>query len=422
MQPNVIRNMCCLSLFLVAGAPLVTNAADVQSQNTWSRWRGWNGAGQGGEASFPVEWTEKDWKWSAELPGVGHASPVVWDDHIYLASADESSQVRYLLSYDLKTGRELWRCEIPGPIERHHVQNSSASGSVAVDESGIYWLWGTRKNVRLEAVSHEGKRRWHMDLGPFVAQHGFCSTPSICEDTVIVPLEQAGPGCVIGIHKTTGQEQWRLPREGAEKAGYSTPLVLRSPENPRVICTSNVYGVYEIDPRTGKVLWENRCFPRRTVASPIEAAGLFIGTSGNGGGNNLLVAIRPPKRPDQKAEIAYQIDTSTAPYVPTPLESNGRLYLWGDRGVVTCVQAKDGNLLWKGRVGGNFSSSPIAIGERIINVSSDGEIVVIADSDTLEILGRTNLGEETRATPAVAGGHLVFRSGSHLWALKLSNP
>ena len=108
--------------------------------------------------------------------------------------------------------------------------------------------------------------------------------------------------------------------------------------------------------------------------------------------------------------------------MPTPLESNGRLYLWGDRGVVTCVQAKDGNLLWKGRVGGNFSSSPIAIGERIINVSSDGEIVVIADSDTLEILGRTNLGEETRATPAVAGGHLVFRSGSHLWALKLSNP
>ena len=82
MQPNVIRNMCCLSLFLVAGAPLVTKAADVQSQNTWSRWRGWNGAGQGGEASFPVEWTEKDWKWIAELPGVGPASPVVWDDHI----------------------------------------------------------------------------------------------------------------------------------------------------------------------------------------------------------------------------------------------------------------------------------------------------------------------------------------------------
>lgn len=132
-----------------------------------------------------------------------------------------------------------------------------------------------------------------------------------------------------------------------------------------------------------------------------------------------LVAVRPPARPGEQAAIAYTIDKSAAPYVPTPLESNGRLYLWGDRGIVTCVRAADGSPVWKDRVGGNYSASPIALGGRIINVSSDGEIVVIADSDTFEVLGRTPLDEETRATPAVAGGRILFRSASHLWALPI---
>jgi outer membrane protein assembly factor BamB len=404
---------------LVAGGGQGRVAAEGPEQSGWSRWRGRDAAGQGGEASFPVAWSADAWAWKADLPGIGHASPVIWQDHVYTASADEPAGMRYLLCHELATGKRLWSREIPGPVDRHHTQNSSASGSVAADSHGIYWLWGTRENVRLEAVSHEGQPRWHIDLGPFASEHGFGGTPTVCGDLVIVPLEQDGPGLVIGIDGVTGKERWRLPRDGADKAAYSTPLVIERAEGAEVICASHGHGLYALDPTTGRVLWENRCFPRRTVSSPIQVAGLLIGTSGDGGGNNLLVAVKPPDAASAESTVAYSIDKSAAPYVPTPLESRGRLYLWGDRGVVTCVHAADGSPLWKGRVGGNYSASPIALGGRIINVSSDGEVVVIADGESFEVLGRTPLGEETRATPAVAGAWLLFRSASHLWALPI---
>jgi outer membrane protein assembly factor BamB len=145
------------------------------------------------------------------------------------------------------------------------------------------------------------------------------------------------------------------------------------------------------------------------------------------------VAVRPaaiaaaePTAADanQKApepELTYQLDRSVAPYVPTPLCSGERLYLWGDRGVVTCVKAADGTVLWRGRVGGIFSASPIVVGGTVINVSAEGEVVVIADGDAFEVLGRTPLGEACRATPAVASGRMFFRSVGRLHALDATN-
>jgi outer membrane protein assembly factor BamB len=106
-----------------------------------------------------------------------------------------------------------------------------------------------------------------------------------------------------------------------------------------------------------------------------------------------------------------------APYVPTPVASAGRLYLWGDRGVVTCVEAASGATVWRGRVGGGYSASPIVVGGTIVNVSQDGEVVTIADGDAFEVLGRVPLGETCRATPAVVGRRMVFRTENRLRAL-----
>ena len=154
---------------IVVGAVLANDGMlAVDADDTggdWSRWRGRNAAGDGGEAVFPAQWSADAWAWKADLPGVGHASPVVWQDHVYTASADEAAGIRFLVCNDSATGKRIWSRDIPGAIDRHHTQNSSASGSVATDTHGIYWLWGTRDNVRLEAVSHDGEPRWHVDLG-----------------------------------------------------------------------------------------------------------------------------------------------------------------------------------------------------------------------------------------------------------------
>ncbi|MCE2726145.1 MAG: PQQ-binding-like beta-propeller repeat protein [Planctomycetaceae bacterium] len=358
-------------------------AASGGDPNPWSRWRGADGAGQGGGTRFPVTWAESDWAWTAALPGAGNASPVVLDGRIYTASADEAAGRRFVTAHALADGKLLWTRALPGPIERHHAQNSSASGSVAADARGVYWVWGTRDGVRVEAFSHAGEPRWHVDLGGYEGEHGFGTTPAVCRDLLVVSIDQEGKSAIVAVDAATGAERWRLPRESA-KAGYATPLVVDG---------------------------------AATASPPILAGPLVIGTSGDGGGDNLLAAVRPPAGAGAEPEIAYTLDRSIAPYVPTPLVVDEFMYLWGDRGVVTCVRAATGETVWRGRVGGTYSASPIAVGDTIRNVSADGEAVAIRRGDSFEVLGRVPLGETCRATPAIVGDRMVFRTAGRLLAL-----
>ncbi len=277
-------------------------------------------------------------------------------------------------------------------------------------------MWGTRAGSRVEALDHNGEPRWHVDLGPFDAQHGYAATPAVCGDLLIVPDDQDVSSRVLGLETATGRERWRLDREPA-KADYSTPLVVdRDGASPVVILTSMAHGVTSIDGATGTVLWEKRCLPKRAVSSPILAGGLVIGTSGDGGGDNTLVAVRPP-RGNTELDVVYTLDRSIAPYVPTPVHADGLIYLWGDRGVVTCIRDMTGETVWRGRVGGTYYASPIIVGGTVRNVSVDGEAVTIKSGETFEVLGRVDLGEPCRSTPAVVGSRMVLRTVSRLMAI-----
>jgi outer membrane protein assembly factor BamB len=357
---------------------------------------------------------------------------------VYVASAfadpaDPTTCVRTLSCHDAATGKLLWKDEIPGPVEAFNAQNSLASSTPVADAAGVIWLWGTRDNLRAEAYSHSGERRWHADLGPFNTEHGFAGSPALWRDLLVVPMEQDGPSRVVALDTATGKQRWMLEREKARTA-YSPPLVLEgqegSPRPPQIVLGSMAHGLTGIDPATGRVLWERKCLPKRSVSCPVVVAQsrgeagerIIVGTCGDGGGDNTLVAVRAPVAGDASGEtiepeVAYQIDRSAAPYVPSPLAVGERLYLWGDRGVVTCVNATTGEVRFRGRVGGTFSASPVAVGGAILNVSADGEVIVLADSDEFEILGRTALGEEVRSSPAVADGRLFIRSAGRLACL-----
>jgi outer membrane protein assembly factor BamB len=385
----------------------------------WPRWRGRDGAGQGGERRFAEAWTEADWAWTAPLPGRGHASPVIHGGRIFTASADEAAGRRFVSCHALVDGKLVWSREIVGPIDPHHAQNSSASGSVAVDERGCYWMWAAHDGLRVEAFTLDGEPKWHADLGPSAREHGFGNTPAVWRDLLIVPNDQDGASFVAALDTTTGRERWRLPRESG-KASYATPLVVDGDAGPQIVLASQAHGLTGVEPTTGRVLWERKCLPKRAVSSPMLAGPLAIATCGDGGGDNTLVGLRlPGPRGDRDAvpEIAFTLDRSVACYVPTPLVVGHRLYLWGDRGVVTCVDAATGAVKWRGRVGGSYSASPVEVGGTVRNVSADGEVVVIAEGDAFEVLGRTPLGEECRATPAVAGGRMVYRTTGRLLAV-----
>ena len=154
----------------------------------------------------------------------------------------------------------------------------------------------------------------------------------------------------------------------------------------------------------------------RTVASPVFANGLIFASCGSGSQGKLLFGVDPKLdvNPTERVRIRRQ---TTLPYVPTPVEHGGRLFLWTDRGIVVCLDPKDGKEVWRDRVRGNFSGSPICVDGKLYCVSESGDVVVVAAAPEFKLLGRTSLGAQSYATPAVANGRLYLRTFKRLMCL-----
>ncbi len=279
----------------------------------------------------------------------------------------------------------------------------------------MYVCWNVPERLTLMALDHAGDIVWDKDLGPFAAQHGGGASPIVCEGQVILANEQRGPSFLIAVDAATGQTRWKTPRK-ATSASYSTPCLYQPQDGkPALIFASQSHGIYGVEQGSGHVLWElTDAFDKRVVSSPVVAAGLIIGSCGSGGGGNYLVAVRPGvPATSQRADLAYTIRKS-APYVPTSICVGKLLFLWGDDGVVTCVQTASGEVVWQERLGKRFFSSPVCVDGRLFCVSTTGEVVVIAASDQFKLLARNPLGETTHSTPAVAGGRMYIHTTRHL--------
>ena len=156
--------------------------------------------------------------------------------------------------------------------------------------------------------------------------------------------------------------------------------------------------------------------PAFPASSPILAGDLVLGTTGSGGGGNYVVAVRPGKKVGDKPDVAYEV-RKEAPYVPTPVAKGDLLFLWSDKGIVTCVDAKSGEQVWQKRVTGNYSGSPIRVADKLYCMDEAGTVVVIAADREFQEFGRVPLNEESRSTPAVSGGRMYLRTISHLYSL-----
>jgi outer membrane protein assembly factor BamB len=402
---------CLLALVL-----LVTSISATVAQE-WTRFRGPNGSGISNTRTIPTSWTDSDFNWKTALPGEGHSSPVLWGEQIFLTTADEKTRQFSVLSFDAKDGRKLWQKDFPITPFRKHNFNSFASSTPTVDAERVYVCWTEPKRYSLVALDHHGKEVWNKDLGPFTSQHGGGTSPILYDGKVILGNDQDGESFLIAVDARTGETRWKTPRTPrASSAAYSTPCVYQSKnDKPVLIFTSEVHGISGIAPETGKVVWEySEAFDNRTVSSPLIAGDFIVGASGSGFGGNYVIAVRPgDPAQDKKPEVAYKIAKS-APYVPTSVCVGDLLFLWGDGGIVSCANAKTGEIKWQERVGGNFFASPVWVDGRLFGISTSGEVVVISASDKFEVLARNALNELSRSTPAIANGRMYLRTVGHL--------
>lgn len=387
----------------------------------WTRFRGPNGTGESETTTVPASWTEKDLNWKIELPGIGHSSPVLWGEKLFILSADPAAATRYVLCIDAKTGRQIWKRDYPGVPHHLHANSSFASVTPAVDADRIYVAWSDPDFTRLMALSHEGQELWTKNLGPWMSQHGFGSSPMLYKDLVVLNCSQEDskrPGdakptasFIVAVENSTGNTRWQIDRK-MDSASYSVPTLRKNEAGQdELLCNSQGEGLFALDPLTGKENWAAKVLSMRSISCPLYVAGLVFGTTGSGGGGHYLVTVKPGKEPQEEYRVKQN-----APYVSTPVCRGNLMFLFDDRqGHVTCIDAATGKVVWfKPRVGATFYGSPVRAGDKLFGVDTEGTVVCLAADKEFKELGRTELKEQCRSTPAIANGRLYVRTISHL--------
>lgn len=391
--------------------------------DNWPRFRGPNGQGISEDKTIPVKWSEQDYRWKIELPGGGHSSPVVWDDRVFVTSADEKTLTGVVLCVSVSDGRELWRRSFPLGKVPMNALNHYASATPALDGERVYVAWPGVEQTTLTAFTHEGKEIWTANLPGIRARHGVGNSPIVCGEVVILSREQdkgSGdiPSAWFALDRETGQVRWRYEHPENANASYSTPCVYEdSRGRPQLIFTSNSHGVAGVDPGTGKLLWKTPdALPARVVSSPVLAGEMIVANCGEGGRGIRMAAVKPPV--DSSSAVGtevYALERGIVSYVPVPVVHDGLLFLFHDGGAVSCLRMDTGEMLWSEKPAGRYYGSPVCVDGRLYCMTIDGDVVVLRAGPKYELLAVNPLGEKkSHATPAVADGRMYLRTFSHL--------
>jgi outer membrane protein assembly factor BamB len=397
----------------------VLSFSNFAAADEWPRFRGPNGDGQSDFKGIPTEWKTDEYAWKKPLPGMGHSSPVIWGDRLFVTSADPDNGEQIILAFDARSGEQLWEKRFVSGTHHQHADNSYATSTPAVDAKRLYLSWLDGDKVTLGAFSHEGAEIWRRQVGSLVEQHGFGTSPVVVGDVVCLDndTEDKGSSVVTGVKAATGEVLWQVPR-GTGKTVFATPCVWQTGAGKQLLLTSSMgSGLTAFDPTTGKVVWQvlENDLPDRCVSSPIVAGGLVFVSCGSGNNGLRLIAMRPGTEGEVPQEV-YRLDAGV-PNIPTPVVAGDLLFLWHDRGTVTCVDLATGEEHWRQRVSGKFHSSPVRVGDRIYCVSLEGDVVVLAANKEYKLLARNKLEEPVQASPAVANNRIYFRTDSSLICL-----
>lgn len=453
---------------------LTLAALAAHGAETWGQFRGANGAGIGEGTGYPVEFSpSKNVAWKTAVP-FGQSSPVLAAGRIYLTASEPGKLLT--LALDEKTGKELWRREIPKEtFTKIYKPNDPASPTPAADAEGVVAFFA---DFGLIAYDQNGKERWKKPMGPFQNFYGMASSPVIAGNMVIQVVDEQKAPYVIALDRKTGAQRWKTPRQAG--VGWSTPVVYRPAKGPAqliVLGSLRVDG-YFLD--TGESKWWMRIASSGGLGTPlVKGDTLYFSTLG--GGEPWMPTFEARGKPLDKdndgklsaAEfaadkefgdqfgwldidtdgfitekewnygrsmalgesgvVAFQPDVAQGqidplkvkwrfkknlPFIAAPLLYGDVLYMVRDGGIITSLEAATGNQLKAGRnpqALGEYHASIVAADGKLYLANVEGKVSVLRAAGDWEVLATNDIGDEIHATPALSGGRIYIRTRGHLY-------
>jgi len=381
----------------------------------WPAWRGPRGDGTSQERNVPTRWTsEENIAWKTAIPGTGHASPIIWQDRIFLATCLEDAKQRVLLCLDRRSGKMLWQqVVLESPLEDKHQLNSFASSTPATDGQSVYVTFLDRSEMVVAAYDFSGKQKWLVRPGGFSSKHGYCSCPVLFEDKVIINGDHDGDAYLVALKRSTGDTVWKVDRENKTRS-YSTPLVRNIAGRTQMVLSGSKC-VASYDPHDGSRHWIIDGPTEQFVASIVYNGKLLFLTAGFP--EMHMMAVRPDGSGNvSETHIAWRTRKG-AGYVPSPIAEGDYFLGISDGGVASCFEAATGNRLWMERLGTHYSSSLVSAGGLVYFTSDEGNTTIVRPGPKLDIVAENKLGEFAYASPAISQGQIFFRGEKHLFAI-----
>ncbi len=402
-------------LTLLVLTSLVFTQSHVTAADNWPRWRGAEGQGHSGETNLPTAWDDSNVVWRSKLPGSGQSSPVIWGNKIFLTGSLQNGGERLVFCIDRQTGKILWQQTAwTGEPEPSHKMNNWASSTCATDGKHVIAFFG---KGGIHCYDVEGKHVWSRDLGPFKGPWGTAASPILVGNKVIQNCDADDTSYLLALDKATGKELWRTPRKVVR--GWSTPILIKTDKREELVMNGH-YGTAAYDPETGKELWFNEGSTGRGSPTVVTAGDLIIAVNGRPGS---MYAVRPGGSGTVNASHeVWRVERKGGRDLPSPIVVDDFLFVVNlDPGIGTMYRASTGEELWKARMGGRFSSSPIAAGGLIYFVSEDGEAIVIKPDVKPVIVSRNavNCSDEEifRASLVPHDSQLLLRSDTVLYCI-----
>ena len=432
---------------------VATTGLSADDSQSWPQFRGPQASGVASGAAVPAKWnveSGKNIRWQAAIPGYSHASPIIWGERMYvvtavsagqvepklglygeIASANENSAVQWhLLALEKATGKVAWDTLAYEAIPRvkRHTKATHANSTPASDGEHIVAILGSEG---LFCFSRDGKLLWKKDLGPMVsgyylsptAQWGFASSPIVHDGKVVVLCDVISDGFLAEFDLATGRELWRTKRDDVPTWG--SPTVVESGGRTFILVNGWKHsGAYDF--ATGQEVWKLSGGGDIPVPTPIVGNGVAYFTSAHGRFRPMRAIkleaqgdITPPDVAERNEAIAW-VHAREGDYMQTPILVGDLLFGCVDNGILTCFDAKSGDIRYSerlGKGGQGFTASPVSDGRNLFFPSEQGQVFVVPVAPEFSVAGKNELGEPCMASPAISGGTLFFRTQSKVIAI-----